>query len=70
MDKTRTISGRIDNAFGPLLMARDILDDLMPESMDEQARALAAQFVAKLIKAAVDELTPGPIDALNTVFET
>lgn len=39
-------------------MAQDMIDKIIPESGDEQVRALAAKFVAELIKTAVDQLIP------------
>lgn len=58
MDKMRTYSGRIDKAFSFLLMANDMLEKIIPGSDDEQARALAAKFVAELIRSAVEQLIP------------
>ncbi|WP_295531526.1 hypothetical protein [Novosphingobium sp. Chol11] len=56
IEKIRTVAGRIDSAFSALLMAQDMIDKIIPDAQDEQTRALAAQFIAKLIKAAIDQL--------------
>ncbi|MEO0319258.1 MAG: hypothetical protein RL404_2935 [Pseudomonadota bacterium] len=62
MEKLRTFSGRIDQAFSSLLMAKDIIEKIIPDSDDEQARAHAAKFVAELIKTAVSHLIPTPVE--------
>jgi hypothetical protein len=66
MEKIRTIAGRIDSAFSTLLMAKDVIEKIIPESDDEHARALAAQFVAQLIKATVEQLIPTADDDAGT----
>ncbi|MEN9717632.1 MAG: hypothetical protein RIQ99_510 [Pseudomonadota bacterium] len=57
MDTDSTLSGRIDAAFGPLLMAKDILDQVMPNSDDGESLARADAFAAELIALAVARLT-------------
>lgn len=64
MSSTYAYEGKINKAFSMLLMAQATLDNVVPDSDDEQARAIAAEFVAKLIKAAVDNLMPSANDDL------
>ena len=51
-------AARIDQAFALLLVAKQMLDHVIPDSDDERARTMSAEFVAALIKAASDVLTP------------
>lgn len=57
MSMTITYSTRIDAAFGPLLMAKDILDQIIPNCDDEAACDLANVLAADLIVMAVQRLT-------------
>jgi hypothetical protein len=59
------LSDRIDNAFGSLLMAKDILDRVIPESEHEPSRELAGHLAMELIDLAFRQLYPGNQDRLT-----
>lgn len=52
------LSERIDRAFSSLLMAKDILDRVVPESDHEQARQMAGHLAVDLVDLAVREICP------------
>lgn len=56
MEPISTHSKRIDAAFGPLLMAKDILDQVIPHSDDGASIAMANAFAGELIELAVRQL--------------
>lgn len=64
MENIKSFSGRIDRAFSILLMCKNLLQDIIPDSDNEKARAHAAELVAILIKSAVDELMPQCVHSL------
>lgn len=70
MPMTYAYESKIDKAFSMLLMARSTLDTVIPECENEQARTIAAEFVAKLIKSAIDALNPRSGDGADAKAAT
>jgi len=59
MKKSKSYIEKIDDTFDFLLMVRNLLEKLIPESDNEKAVELACSLAAQLIKSAIDELSPG-----------
>lgn len=60
MNRTQILSRRIDDAFSSLLMAKDILDQVIPNSDCDSAISMANEFAQQLINKATDSLTLDP----------
>jgi len=58
MEKYKSYIGKIDNAFGFLLMSNNLIETTIAESDSERAIEFACSLVARLIKSAIDELSP------------
>lgn len=69
MNRTQSLSRRIDAAFGPLLMAKDLLDQLIPNSDDLESIARAAELAEELVGTAIERLeAANPRDATVVEF--
>ncbi len=69
MNRTQALSQRIDDAFSSLLMAKDILDQVIPNSDCDSAISMANEFAQQLIDKATSSLMldSDPADQHNIV---